>query len=176
MMVEGPFSPHLVLFVILTPLAIGFGWDALMKLLRLKNVTLITLISLVAFTFWSNWNVQFYGQVVSPERSRIADLENAISFLPVERARVSHLINSTPKPSGFGETYYQLMYPNAIQTKLPPGDLTRLEEFLRDKQCPCVVAVELDNLESAKDRVSTTNRKVAIFPRPEKKFGFLYIE
>jgi hypothetical protein len=176
MMVEGPFSPHLVLFGLITPLAIAFGWDTLLRTIRVKHAAVATALSVVAVAYWANWNWLFYQRVVSPDRSRMADLENAICFLPVDTTSVNHLINLTPKVAGFGESYYQVMYPKATQTKLPTGDITKLEEFLRDKQCPCVVAMELPVVEPAKDKIAAIHKKVTPILRPEKKLGFLYIE
>jgi hypothetical protein len=176
MMVEGPFSPHLVLFGLITPLAIALGWNAVLHTARARHAAVVTVVSLVAVAYWANWNWLFYQRVVSPDRSRMADLENAICFLPVDTTSVKHLINLTPKVAGFGESYYQVMYPNAIQTKLPSGDVTKLVDFLRDKECPCVVAMELPVVEAAQTHIASTRKRVTSILRPEKKLGFLYIE
>lgn len=175
LMVEGPFSPHLILFALLIPLSCALGWESFLSYARCKQVGLATIATIAMTAYWTNWNWAFYNRVVDPYRSRIFNVETWLVHLPVERREVLQLINLTKKALSFGETYYDLPYPNATRKRLDAGNVSQLMQYISSTQCPCVVVLEKDTMKSAEAVLRENKKTVEVFDDPRKPIGFLYI-
>lgn len=175
LMVEGPFSPHLILFALLIPLSCAVAWERILSFVRCDHVALSSLATIAILAFWTDWNWKFYNRVVDPYRSRIFNAETWLVHLPVERDGVRHLLNLTPQALSFGESYYDLPYPNASKSRIEPGSVPKLLDYISHNQCPCVVVLEKGMIKDAVSKLTAAPRTVVVFDDPRKSLGFLYV-
>jgi len=139
LMVEGNFSPHLVVFSLLIPLCIAVGFNVACRFLRMTSPIWVAAIALVAFVPWTKWN---YGVLLDTD-SRKRTIDTFTQHLPIDRDGVRTLLNLTPQYADFGESHYKLRYPHGTGRKenaINPGQQALV--LLSAKECPCVVLVE----------------------------------
>lgn len=139
LMVEGNFSPHLVVFSLLLPLCVAVGFTSACHLARVRSPLIATSLALLAFIPWAWWNYQLLLDTDTRKRT----IDTFAQHIPIERDGVKTLLNITPAYADFGESHYRLRYPNATGRKesaTNPGQ--QALDLIAAKECPCLVLVE----------------------------------
>jgi hypothetical protein len=177
LMVEANFSPHLVLFSLIIPLCMAFGWDRMCRFSKLRNVWLLTVLTIGIGVLWGEWNWRFYNATMSPERSRIAQPQNYLLDLPVDHRGVTYILNTSTTALSEGESYYQLIYPNATQLKAPATTTPEEAIVLLEKQgCPCVIAEDPAEVERLSAVLTGSGRRVEVFRYPKMPVEYLVVD
>ncbi len=146
MMVEGSFSPHLIVFSILGPIGCAFGMDALFRVLRIRSVVLTIAAAVLPLWPWAVWNYEYLKEV---DRRKFS-VNTWLYHLPIQREDVLQLANISKLYADFGESMYPLMYPKAKMRTLPATDaLNQLQTLISNNSCPCVAVIDPENERAA---------------------------
>lgn len=177
LMVEANFSPHLVLFCLIIPLCMAFGWDRICRFSKLKNVWVVTILTIGLGVLWGEWNWRFYNATMSPERSRIAQPQNYLLNLPVDYRGVKYILNISGIGLSEGESYYPLIYPNAAQLKAPATTTPEEAIVLLEKQgCPCLIAEDPAEVERLSAVLTASGKRVEVFRYPNMPVEYLVVD
>lgn len=177
LMVEANFSPHLVLFSLIIPLCMAVGWDRMCRFSRLKNVWVLTILTIGLGVLWGEWNWRFYNATMSPERSRIAQPQNYLLDLPIDYRGMKYILNTSATGLSEGESYYQLIYPNAAQFKASATTTPEEILVLLEKQgCPCVIAEDPVEVERLSTFLTQNGKRVEVFRYPKMPVEYLVVD
>lgn len=167
MMVEGNFSPHLILFSLIIPISLALGVDVLLRTLRVKNAALVGLLALPLIVVWADWNWKFYHRIVSTERSRLTRGVTYLLNLPIERKSTKHLLNASELELYFGEPYYELIYANPKQTKLDKGaGVDQVVDALSHGESPSVIIEDESQAATLVDSLQSRGRTTTVYRYP----------
>jgi len=177
LMVEGPFSPHLIVLALIIPLAIAVGWGTLLDIVRCKRVALVAVATGVLGVAWTHWNWTFYNTVVDPERSRLGRIPNYILRLPIDKKRVTEILGVASHHVGPNESYYQLIYPNSTQVQLDRATTAEhISQRLRERPGSVVILEDMDDLAKVESVLKAHGRDVQVFTYRNMPVGFLYVK
>jgi hypothetical protein len=139
MMVEGSFSPHLIVFSILGPIGCAFGLDTLFRIVRLRSPWIIIPVIAALLWPWGVWNYEYIKEV----DQRKFTVNTWIHHLPVNREGVLQVRNISKLYVDIRESMYPLMYPKAKFDSLPSADAAQqLRGLLESSTCPCLVIID----------------------------------
>ena len=143
LMVEANFSPHLVLFALFIPLACAVGLEAALRPLARNHIYVAAIIVVPIGCWWAWWNYHYYNEnMARNSRGRHVWLLN----LPIQTFSVRSISNFTSEGEPFGESFFQLVYPNSKRTFSPAS--TAQEAFATFKTnrtsglCPCLLLID----------------------------------
>lgn len=159
-MVEGNFSPHLIIFALLAPMACAVGLDTILKLAKVRSQALSAAIVAAAAIPWSMWNYSYLRDVDGRKDSII----NWLLHLPIERTEVTNMVNFSSHSTDFKESMYPLMFPKAAYTTEQPTDVpAAIRSFMQAKSCPCVFIINTSASESAAQAVAESGKAAETF-------------
>jgi hypothetical protein len=143
MMVEANFSPHLILFALLTPLAMAMGLETLLRPVTRISGLLAFVIVVGLGAWWSWWNADYYQRnVANNSKGRHVWLLH----LPIDTFSIRSITNFTPNGEPIGESFFELIYPGSKRVERPVNDAQEALNILkvdRDHgQCPCLLVVQ----------------------------------
>jgi hypothetical protein len=143
MMVEANFSPHLILFALLIPLAMAIGLDTLLKPVSRVSGVLAFVVAVGLGAWWSMWNADYYQRnVANNSKGRHVWLLH----LPIDTFSIRSIANLTAKPEDLGESFFELIYPGSKRINRPVNDVLEALNTLKvDRgagQCPCLLVVQ----------------------------------
>jgi hypothetical protein len=176
LMVEGNFSPHLVLFSLLIPFALAAGADLIFFTLftRYPFVRTVALCSIGAV--WAQWNWYYYQRVVDPFRSRITNTETWLVNLPVDTASVAHLIDLSNHDLNLEESTIALAFPKAVGFAGSPEKPTEnVPKVLAERGAPAVILVDLPHGAAVEKVLRDAGRTVQRFEYPRLRVSFIYV-
>ena len=155
LVVEANFSPHLIAFSLLIPLGCALGWEAILKAVRLNSVVLVTVITAILVVVWAEWNWRYYSETTRRKVTR----DMWILRLPIAQETVRQIINLSSEHAAFGESYYQLIYPQSERIAVIPSDpMRQLSELLAAKSCPCLAIIDQANAEAVANSLRGAGR------------------
>ena len=179
LMVEANFSPHLIMFGLLLPLALALGMVSLvgaMKGSALKRWLGVVVIALVG-VMWPRWNWEYYNRVVDPLRPRIFSTETRLVNLPIDTRAVRSLLNTSGYRINFDESTVQLVFPNA------KGLTKRLErapeitsQILSAAEVPSVVLVDVAQADNVESIIKSSEVVARRFDYPQLTISFFYVQ
>jgi hypothetical protein len=70
-MIEANFSPHLILFTLISPGMCSFGFQAVLKAVCVRGVALTSLVTVCVMLVWTHWNWVYYNKMMDPYRNSI---------------------------------------------------------------------------------------------------------
>lgn len=177
LMVEGNFSPHLLLFAVITPLGMALAFDKLLNWIRIRHVALVTVVTGAVGLLWAHWNWEFYNRVVSTERSRLTRAVTYLLRLPINTREVRTIIGAAGVEVYPHESYYKVMYPQSQQFKLadnaPAGEIARL---VTQGGGPAVVIENEGEAGPLQQELEKMGKKVEKITRPQFPAVFLYVQ
>ena len=177
LMIEANFSPHLILFTLITPVMCSLGFQAVLKAVRVRGVALTSLVTVCVMLAWAHWNWGYYNKMMDPYRSRLNDTENWLFNLPIGSSQVKQLVNLSKRDFHFDESYYELTFPAAHGSKVPGEQGTApVDAFLVKNQCPCIFIVDVAQGPSWEDHLIKGGRKVSRFDYTRQPVSFLHVE
>ena len=155
LVVEANFSPHLIAFSLLIPLACALGWDAILKAVRLNSIVLVTVMTAILVVIWSEWNWRYYSEIDRRHFNR----DMWILHLPIAQETVRQIVNLSSENADLKESFYQLIYPQSERIAVIPSDPTRqLSELLAAKSCPCLAIIDQANAEAVANSLRGAGR------------------
>ena len=167
MMVEGNFSPHMILFSLLIPTSLALGWDALLRTLRGNHVIIASLLTAVVIGVWADWNWKFYHRIISTERSRLTRGVTYLLNLPIDRKGTKRFINASVLELYFGEPYYDLVYGSPKQTKLDKDvPVDQVLGALSQGETPCVIIEDDSQVSVLVERLEGMGRTPTVYRYP----------
>lgn len=170
LMIEANFSPHLIIFSLLTPLAFALALDAVCTMLRLRSVIVTAVLLMVCSVPWAWWN---YLQIKDFDQ-RKSSINTWFLRLPTDREEVLQVVNLSRYYADVGESMYRVMYPKATMSKVAVDDpIQHVSSLISNKSCPCVVLVENDREDALKSFLRENNRYFDTFVH-EKRFGVAF--
>ena len=177
LMIEANFSPHLILFTLITPLMCSIGFQAVLKAVRVRGVALTTVVTCCVALVWAHWNWSYYNKMMDPYRSRLNDTENWLFNLPIARTDVKQIANLSKRDFHFDESYFELTFPAAHGSKVPGEQGTApVDSFLAKNQCPCIFIVDMAQGPSWEEYLRKTGRRVSRFDYTKQPVSFLHVE
>lgn len=177
LMIEANFSPHLVLFTLITPLLCSLGFQMVLKAMRVQRVAFVFIATVCVTLAWANWNWGYYNKMMDPYRSRLNDTENWLFNLPIGSSQVKQLVNLSKRDFHFDESYYELIFPAAHGSTVPGEQGTApVDAFLAKNQCPCIFIVDVARGPSWEDHLIKGGRKVSRFDYTRQPVSFLHVE
>lgn len=143
LMVEANFSPHLVLFALFIPLFCAVGLEVLLRPIARKHLYLAAFIAFSIGCWWAWWNYNYYTlNMARNSKGRHVWLLN----LAVDTFSVRSINNFSSEDEPFGESFFQLVYPNSKRAFTP---VTSASEgyaiFAKNRAaglCPCLLLVD----------------------------------
>lgn len=166
LMIEANFSPHLIVFSVLIPLACAMGASGLCQLVRLKSLVATGVLSLSLLIPWTMWNYAF----ISSREGRKYNSDTYILHLPIDRNSVKTTVNFTPFYADLRESFYKLQYPNARPMKVEIGDVPQQVSELDPVQaCPCLAIVTRGASEAVSQKLTERARKFTKFQVPRSE-------
>ena len=164
LMIEANFSPHLIIFSLLAPLAFALSLDAVCAIVRLRSVLITAVLLVVCFVPWAWSN---YLQVKDYDQRKYT-INTWFLRLPIDRTQVLQVVNLSRYYADVGESMYTVMYPKAKMSKVEADDpVQHVSTLIEKKACPCVVLVENDREESLKSFLRERQRTFDTFPHPK---------
>jgi 4-amino-4-deoxy-L-arabinose transferase-like glycosyltransferase len=177
LLVEANFSPHMTLFALLIPLAVAVGWDGVLRLASLRNATLVTVATLGIGAAWGDWNWRFYNSTVSPERSRITRPQTYLINLPTDPNSVRSVLNFSALDLGEGETYYPLIFPQAVVRRgVSNATSQQVLSMMNEYGCPCIITEESSKVERLKSDLVASGKTVELYRYPEMPVDYLVVD
>ncbi len=176
LMVEGNFSPHLILFSLLIPFALAAGADLIFFKLpkRFAFLGVVTLLAVGAV--WAQWNWHYYLRVVNPLRSRITNTETWLVNLPIDTAAVTHLIDLSNHRLNLEESTIALVFPRAAGfAGSPEKPIETVPKVLAERGVPAVILVDLAHGAAVEKVLTDAGRTVQRFEYPRLTVSFLYV-
>ena len=162
LLVEGSFSPHLIIFGLYLPLFCAVGFDTAWKATTMQSPLIIAPIMLALGVWWGKWNFAFYQQNVARwNQYRVTYILN----LPIEANRVRSLISLSTFPEPLGESFYTLIFPNASKNILTPSN-DDAETILRvgsDSGFPVLAVINSDREQVAVAKLKKAGKAVTTF-------------
>jgi hypothetical protein len=117
-LVEGNFSPHLIVFGLYMPLFCAVGCDFLWSLIRVKHPLIISPVMIGVGVWWAIWNFNYYEEnIIRWKQYRVTYILN----LPIDTKSIRSLITLSKQPESLGESFYTLVFPNASKHILRPS-------------------------------------------------------
>lgn len=173
-MLEANFSPHLIAFALLLPLACALGLECLFRLTRQRSPWLAGLVAIVLFVPWASWNYNLYR---THERKK-RNLDAYILHLPIDRQSVRTMINYSPFIADFGESFYTLQYPQSKRERRQGiSDLSRdMVELYDSHVCPCVFVVSNEDFPVIRDGLISNGKKYQEYRFEGSPGTVLYLE
>ena len=138
LMIEANFSPHLIIFALLTPLLCAMGFATVCQAIKLRSLTLSAVLSVAVVVPWTKWNYDF----IALRDERKIDLDTFLLRLPIDKNSVTTLVNFTPFYANLRESFFQLRYPKARAKEVAPGDIPQqVFELYSNQTCPCLAII-----------------------------------
>ena len=173
LMVEANFSPHLIVFSLLIPLACAMGASALCQVVRLKSLVASGIISVLLLIPWTIWN----GAFISSREQRKLNLDTFVLHLPIDRSSIKTTSNYTPFYGDLRESFYKLQYPNARPIKVEIGDIPQqVAELDSTQACPCLAIVTRVTSDAVSQKLTERTRKFTKFQIPRSDADVFVIE
>lgn len=167
MMVEGNFSPHMVLFSLLIPIALALGLDSLLRVARAQQVIIATIVTAIVIGVWGDWNWKFYHRIVSTERSRLTRGVTYLLNLPIDRRATKQILNASVLELYLTEPYYELIYGRLKRSDLGKGASTdQVVEALSKGGTPSVVVEDESEVPALLDRLQREGRTHTVYRYP----------
>lgn len=143
MMVEANFSPHFVLFALLTPFAMAVGLETILQLLVRGRAVWTFIIALAVGSWWSWWNFNYYQRnMENSSRGRHVWLLH----LPIDTFSVRSITNFSAQPEDLGESFFELIYPGSKRANRPTADAKQVAAAIAQDRaaglCPCLAVVQ----------------------------------
>ena len=162
LMVEGSFSPHLIIFALIMPLACAIACDTAWRCIRITQPYLVAPCMLLVGAWWAHWNYEFYE--TSVKRWKLYRVTYILN-LPIETRKVKTLLSLTNTPESLGESFYVLTFPNATRTTLqPPQDEADIIVAQGAKTgFPALAIIELDREASVVGKLTAAGHNPQIF-------------
>jgi hypothetical protein len=162
LMVEGSFSPHLIIFALVMPLACAIACDTAWRGIRIKQPYIVAPCMLLVGAWWAHWNYEFYE--ISVQRWKLYRVTYILN-LPIETRKVKTLLSLTNTPESLGESFYVLTFPNATRTTLqPPQDEAAvILEQGSMTGFPVLAVIELDREASVVEKLTAASHKPTVF-------------
>jgi|GEM_PF-5076794 len=162
LMVEGSFSPHLIIFALFMPLACAIACDTAWRCLRITQPYLVAPCMLLVGAWWAHWNYEFYE--TSVQRWKLYRVTYILN-LPIETRKVKTLLSLTNQPESLGESFYVLTFPNATRTTLqPPQDEADIIIAQGTKTgFPALAIIELDREAPVVGKLTAAGHNTQIF-------------
>lgn len=177
LMVEGNFSPHLILFAVIIPLAMVLALDTIAGWARLRYIALLVPVAVVVGVVWADWNWKFYNRVVSTDRSRLTRAVTYILRLPIDTKEVTTVIGAAGVDVYPNESYYQLMYPRSKQFQLgKDASVAQVVELVAKGQGPAVVVEDEGSVAQVQQEFEKLGKKVDSYRYPQFPAVYLYIQ
>lgn len=177
LMIEANFSPHLILFSLLIPLAIAVGWDFALSLARARNVAVASILSALIALAWTDWNWKFYLDVVDPTKSRLTDTENWLLQLPIDTTKVTRLVNLSGRDINWAESYFELVYPAAEGIRDQSGDpAPKALRMVSTKTGPVVFVINRNEADVVQQELTKAGQRIQRFAFQGQRVDFLWVE
>lgn len=177
LMVEGNFSPHLLLFAAITPIAMAVGLDKLVGWMRIKHLAILVPLSALVCAVWAYWNWGFYNRVVSTERSRLTRAVTYILRLPINTKEVATVVGAAGVDVYPNESYYKLMYPRSKQFQLPKdAPVGQVVELVVRGNGPAVLVEDEGSAQMTQMELEKLGKKVQVYRPPQFPAVYLYVE
>lgn len=162
LMVEGSFSPHLIIFALLMPLACAVACDVAWKCVRVKHPLIVAPCMLAVGAWWAHWNFWFYETNV--QRWNLYRVTYILN-LPIETRKIKTVLSLTNTPESLGESFYLLTFPNATRTALAPpqDDAAVILEHGIKTGFPVLAVIELDREASVVEKLTVASHKPTVF-------------
>jgi 4-amino-4-deoxy-L-arabinose transferase-like glycosyltransferase len=176
MMVEGNFSPHLVIFSLLLPLFCAIGIDSAVSRARGLQGWAVNLILIGGLALWSYWNWGYYNKVINPLRPRIATIETRFLNLPIDNLAVKRFVNLSTYDIKFDESHIELVYPNGSESVVAAGSpLERAGAMELERSGAMLVLVDLSAVEQVTDLLSKRGAVVSRYDYPGVPLSFIHL-
>lgn len=162
LMIEGSFSPHLILFGLVMPLACAVAFDTTWSCIKVKHPLIVAPCMLLIGAWWTHWNYEFYE--ASVRRWKLYRVTYILN-LPIDTHRVKTVLSLTLTRESLGESFYALTFPNATKTALPPPEDAAnviLEQGAKTG-FPLLAIIEPDREASVIDNLTTASHKPTVF-------------
>jgi len=161
LMIEANFSPHLIIFSLLTPLALALSLDTICTFLRIRSVFIATVLLVVCSVPWAWSN---YLQIKDHDQRKYS-INIWFLRLPIDRLQVLQVVNLSSYYADVRESMYKVMYPNATMSHVTTADpIEHVSLLLSNNACPCVVLVENDREEALKSFLRERHQSFDSFP------------
>lgn len=142
LMVEANFSPHLVIFSLLMPLAMAIGFDVVARPLSRRWLPIAVVIAIAIGAWWSWWNYNYYLKNARDDNNRPYTW---LLLLPIDTFAVRSLQNFTSYREDLGHEFFHSVFPHATRANHEIDDIQRafasLTETRAQGQCPCLWVV-----------------------------------
>jgi 4-amino-4-deoxy-L-arabinose transferase-like glycosyltransferase len=162
LLVEGSFSPHLIIFGLYLPLFCAVGFDSVWRVTRIESPLIVAPIMLAVGVWWGRWNFAFYQEnVVRWMQYRVTYILN----LPIETTQVRSLISLSTFPESLNESFYTLVFPNASKNILTPSS-DDAETILRvgsDSGFPALAVINSDREQAVVAKLKDAGKAVTTF-------------
>lgn len=176
LMVEGPFSPHLILFAAIIPISMAVGIDRLLSWIRIRQVALVGLVGTGLLIVWTDWNLHFYQQVVDPQRSRLSQMTTYLLRLPIDTRGVTTIVGASDADVSPNESYYKLFYPLSKQIQLGKGaDVSKILDIVAAGAGPAVIVVDERRCDELRGELARSGKIAQLFRYPKLSVAFLYL-
>lgn len=166
LLVEGDFSPHLIVFGLYLPLFCAVGCDFLWSAIRINQPMLITPVMLGVGVWWALWNFNYYEENVKRwKQYRVTYILN----LPIDTKAVRSLISMSKYPESLEESFYSLVFPNASTHILnPSSDSGQVILDIGERSgLPALAVVDPEQEPAVVAKLSEARRKVSAFAHPQ---------
>jgi hypothetical protein len=173
LMIEGNFSPHLIAFSLLIPLAGAMGVSLVCDVLRIRSILLTGVLSICLLVPWTKWNYDF----ISSRESRRYNMDTHILHLPIDREMVKTTVNFTPFYGDLSESFYRLQYPVAKPLKVEVGDVPQqVLDLYAEQRCPCLIIVNRAVSNTLMQRLQHEERSFTHHPVPRSEADVFVIK
>lgn len=172
LLVEGDFSPHLIVFGLYLPLFCAVGCDFLWSIIRINHPIIVTPIMIGVGAWWALWNFNYYEQNVTRwKQYRVTYILN----LPIDTRSVRSLISLSKFPESLGESFYTLVFPNASKHILRPSadDGQVILETATRSGLPALAIVDPEQESVVTAKLKEAQRKVTTFNHPQGAMLFV---
>lgn len=179
LMVEANFSPHLIMFALLLPLALAIGMISLLN--AMKGTTTLRCLRMVVVVLtvvvWPWWNWDYYNRVVDPLRPRIFSTETRLINLPIDTQAVHSIFNISGYRINFEESTVQLVFPNARgSTKRLDKAPEVVSHLLSSDELPSVVLVDVEQAGEIQSAIQSSGIVTRRFDYPQLAISFLHVQ
>ena len=171
-LVEGDFSPHLIVFGLYLPLFCAIGCDFVWSIIRVNHPIVITPIMLGVGAWWALWNFKYYEENVTRwKQYRVTYILN----LPIDTKSVRSLISLSKHPESLGESFYTLVFPNASKhiLKPSPDDSQIILDIGESAGLPVLAIVDPERASTVGAKLRDAQRKITTFDHPQGAILFV---
>lgn len=176
-MVEGNFSPHLILFAVITPLAMALALDTVVRSLRIRYFAILVPLTVGLGALWTEWNWNFYNRVVSTERSRLTRAVTYLLRLPIDTKTVTTVIGAAGVDVYPRESYYELLYPTSKQFQLgKDASVAQVVDLVAKGGGPAVVVEDEEGLDPIRQEFEKLGKTVDVYRYPQFPAVYLYVK